>query len=195
MGISIYKKGGAIITNIKTIKTQKNKKDKFSLAKVFFEKIYILPIIVFLGIIFVYNYNSQASNRKLVEYLENLPLQFNATDAIHASHVVNYGGVITNIDLLYDFEKDCKSGKTSQVIYTIYNDNMEPTIKTAFYNNGKIYVNTTIRSKDNNESKIEKYKFSDYEIIDDENTLTLTFKDKKNEFVFLNYNKKTEKSN
>lgn len=161
----------------------------------FFEKMYILPIIVFVIIIFIYNYNSQFSNRKLVKYLENLPTQFSVTDAIQANHVVNYEGVLTNIDLFYDFVKDCKNKKESQLIYTTYNDHKELTIKTAIYNNGKIYVNTITKSKDNNENLIEKYKFNNYEIIDNENTMSLIFKDKDNEFIFLDYNKKTGESN
>ncbi|MEG1255709.1 hypothetical protein [Clostridium sp.] len=146
----------------------------------------VIIVILYLS----YN-NIQISNTKLLSYLKDIPIEFVAKDAIQENHVVNYDGVITNINLIYDFENDCKNNKTSQLIYTYYNKDEEPTIKTAFYKNGNIFVNIDSTRTTNGTSEIQSYKFNDFKIMDNETTLKLTLNDSEYKINFFNYNKKT----
>lgn len=120
---------------------------------------------------------------------------FDPTEAIKANHLVNYGGVITNINLLYDFEEKCNSNTKSQLIYTLYNDNIEPTIKTVLYKDDIFFVNIIVKSKDEKKNILNTYKYSEYEFIDNENILELNFKGEDNTLNFFKYNKKTGEGN
>lgn len=175
-------------------KAKKSKDSTFNFWKFFFEKLYLLPIII-IAIIFITNYSSSplSSKKDLLSYVENIPKNYSATEAIKDDQIVVNQGVITNITYFYDFYNGYENGTTSKLIYTNYNKQNEPTIKTAFHKNGKIYVNIDNSRVTNGDNEIKEYVFNKLEIIDDDSTLALVLSNKNSEekVNLFKYNKKT----
>lgn len=127
--------------------------------------------------------------------MQSIPKDFLPNNAIEENHVINYKGVITNINLIFEFDKSCKESKTSKLIYTYYNENNEPTIKTILYTHGKFFVNVDNTRTSNGNNVIKSYQFDDYEIVDDKEKLTIFFQNSTDKIDFLIYNKKTGEGN
>ncbi len=164
---------------------------QFSFSKLFFERLYVLPIIIF-GIIFFINFRgSSPSKEDLLSYIETLPAEYTATQAIQDGHLIVNQGVITNITYVYNFFNSCKEKSTSQLVYVNYDKEGKPIIKTAFYKRGKIYVNLDDSRTSNGKKEIQQYVFTDINKVDDENTLSLTLFNDVEKIDFFKYNKKT----
>lgn len=127
--------------------------------------------------------------------MQSIPKAFLPNNAIEENHVINYKGVITNINLIFEFDKNCKESKTSKLIYTYYNENNEPTIKTILYTHGNFFVNVDNTRTSNGNNVIKSYQFDDYEIVDDKEKLTIVFQNSTDKIDFLIYNKKTGEGN
>jgi hypothetical protein len=72
---------------------------------------------------------------------------FVSTEAIKANPLVNYCYVVTKINLIYDFQKNCNKDTKLKIIYTVYNDHIDPIIKTVFYNKNTLSLIFEIRLK------------------------------------------------
>lgn len=156
---------------------------------------YIIAIIVFVIMLGIFYNKNEVTNKKLLASLKDTPSTYTITDAIGDNNLVDYYGVITNLNLLYDFVDDCNANKISKLIFTSCNASNELVIKTALYKNGKIYVNIDNTRTNSDDKDITSYKFTDFELVNDDNKIQLTFINKNDEMSFFKYNKKVEASN
>lgn len=171
--------------NKKRVKT-----NKFTISKFIFEKLYILAICVLAIMLFVFYKNNEVTNKKLLSTLKGIPKSYSVEDAIEENKLVNYYGVITNLNLLYDFTDSCKNGEAAELTYVVCNDLNELVIKTALYKNGKIYVNVdTTRTSAENKG-IKTFTFTDYELVEKDNNVTLILSNKDEVMNFFEYLKK-----
>lgn len=172
-------------------KRSKNKKSsKFTVSKFIFDKLYVVPISVLIIMLFLFYSNNEINNKKLLADLKETPENYSVEDAIKENKLVNYYGVITNLNLLYDFTDSCKGGETAELTYVACNDLNELVIKTALYKNGKIYVNVdTTRTSAENKG-IKSFTFTDYELVEKDNNITLILSNKDDVMNFFEYMKK-----
>lgn len=174
--------------NKKKIKHKKS--EKFTISKFIFDKMYIIAILVLIIMLAVFYKKNEVTNNAVLSSLKKLPANYTVTDAISENKLVNYYGVVTNLNLLYDFIEDCNEDKTSSITYAMCNDLNELIIKTALYKNGKIYVNVDSTRTNSENSGIKSFVFTDYELIDNDDNLTLVLSNKDDTMNFFSYNKK-----
>ncbi len=156
---------------------------------------YIVAIIVLIIMLSIFYNKNEVTNKKLLASLRDTPSTYTVTDAISDNNLVDYYGIITNLNLLYDFVDDCKANKTSKLIFTSCNDSEEIVIKTALYKGGKIYVNVDNTRTNSEDKSITSYKYNDFELVNDDDKIQLTFTNKDDEMAFFKYNKNVEASN
>lgn len=169
----------------------KNKKsEKFTISKFIFDKLYFAVIAVLIIMLAIFYKNNEVTNKKLLSSLKSTPANYSVTDAIDEKKLVNYYGVITNLDLLYDFVDDCKKGKTTELTYVVCNDLNELVIKTALYKNDKIYVNVDSTRTSAENKGIKTYTFTDYELLDKDGNVTLVLSNKDDIMNFFEYIKR-----
>lgn len=171
------------------IKSQNSNFKTRRVTKFFFDKLYILPILVILIILFIDSYTSQITNSKILDHLNSLPKQYTTSEAISNNDMVINKGVITNIDKLNEFYNKISEKKEAYFILTTYNSQELPVIKSVLYKNRNFYVNIDESRTDSNKNKINSYKFDKINKIDNESSLKLKFSNSKSELIFLNYSK------
>ena len=154
---------------------------------------YILAILIFSIILVMFYINNEVTNKKIIEELKNKPNDYNINDAINNDNLVDYYGIIKNLNLLYNFVDDCNNDKTTQITFTSCNNLNELIIKTALYKNGKIYVNIDNTRTTSLDKGIKTFKYDDFELLDNDDKLQLTFKNKDEEINFFSYDKKVGK--
>lgn len=155
---------------------------------------YIIAIVVLVIILGGFYNKNEITNRKVLSSLKNIPANYNVTDAISDNNLVDYYGIITNLNLLYDFVNDCEAGKTSELTFTSCNDLNEIVIKTALYKGGNIYVNIDNTRTSNENKHIKTYKFNNFELVNDEDKIALILSNNKEEITFFNYDKSVDES-
>jgi len=160
-----------------------------SIIKIFFERLYILPIFVILIILFIDSYNNQITNSKVKDHLVSLPQQYSTTEAISNENMVINRGVITNLDKLHEFYNKVSENKETYFIFTAFNSENLPVIKSVLYKNKKYYINVDESRVNANKPEINSYTFTEMTKIDNELTLQLKFSNSDNELSFFNYNK------
>lgn len=178
-------KEGFILSKNKKSKTKKHQ--TFSLTKFIFEKMYVVAIAVLIITLLIFYKDNEITNNKLLSSLKKLPASYNVTDAISENKLVNYYGIITNLDLLYDFVENCKENKTTSLTYVVCNDLNELVIKTALYKNNKIYVNVDTTRTSSENIGIKSFTFTDFELVEKEGNLTFVLSNDKEVMNFFEY--------
>lgn len=171
------------------IKSQNSNLKKRKVAKLFFDKLYILPILVILIILFIDSYTSQITNSKILDHLNSLPKQYTPSEAIINNDMVINKGVITNLDKLNEFYNKISQNKEAYLILTAFNSQEQPVVKSVLYKNKTFYVTIDESRIDSNKNKINSYKFDKINRIDNDSGLQLKFSNSETELVFLNYSK------
>lgn len=175
-------------SNKKKIKNKKS--EKFTISKFIFDKLYVAVLVVLIIMLVVFYKNNEVTNNKLLSSLKSTPANYSVTDAIEENKLVNYYGVITNLNLLYDFVDDCEKGKTSELTYVVCNDLNELIIKTALYKNDKIYVNVDSTRTSGENKGIKTFTFTDYELLDKDGNVSLVLSNRDDVMNFFEYIKK-----
>lgn len=171
-------------------KTKNKKSEKFTITKFIFDNMYVVAICVLIIMLVVFYKNNETTNSKLLAQLEKTPANYTVEDAMADNKLVNYYGVITNLDLLYDFVDSCKENKSAELTYVVSNDLNELVIKTAFYKNNKIYVNVDSTRTSGENNGIKSFTFTDYELVEKDKNISLVLSNKDEVMNFFEYIKK-----